>query len=96
VTRTLFVSYRATTCVCSADGPDLTKNPKDLADDAKAGASKLVRQRVRYGAQRFSARFLEHSMHPVSLRPACGCAKDAVWAGCTTGHMRHHFNFSTT
>ena len=46
MTRTLVVSYRATNCVCSADGPDLTKNPKDLADDAKAGASKLVRPRV--------------------------------------------------
>ncbi len=44
--RTLVVSYRATNCVCSADGPDLTKNPKDLADDAKAGANKLVRPRV--------------------------------------------------
>lgn len=27
---------------CSADGPDLTKNPKDLADDAKQGVKNLV------------------------------------------------------
>ena len=34
-----------------ADGPDLTKNPKDLADDAKAGVSKLVRQQRQSGCK---------------------------------------------